>query len=61
MHGQAQQLERLASDLYALAADISIPSRTVQRSERLIAEGERIAHGVRVVVRGRADYSTKQR
>ena len=50
---QAQQLERLAADLHVLAFAIAEPSRSIQRSERLIAEGERIANEVRAVVRGR--------
>jgi prefoldin subunit 5 len=51
---QAQQLERLASNLHALAFDIAEPSRSIQRIERRIAEGERVADEVRAVVRGRA-------
>lgn len=49
----SDRLERLAGDLHSLAFDIAEPSRTIERSERLIAEGERIADEVRAAVRGR--------
>ena len=49
----AQRLERLARDLHSLAFDMDEPSRTHERVERLIGEGERIAREVRAVVRGR--------
>lgn len=49
----ADQMERLASQLHMLAFDMREPSRTFDRSERLIAEGERIADEVRALVRGR--------
>lgn len=53
-HGSpAQRLERLAGDLHMLAFDMGEPSRSHERVERLIAEGERIADAVRAVVRGR--------
>ncbi|WP_240885709.1 hypothetical protein [Sphingomonas sp. SFZ2018-12] len=51
--GDARLLEQLASDLHMLAFDMAEPSRTVQRAERLIAEGERIAAQIRQIVRGR--------
>jgi hypothetical protein len=53
MDARARRLEQLATDVYRLAFDIAEPSRSIERSERLIAEGERIAHEVRAVVRGR--------
>ena len=46
-------MERLAGQLHMLAFDMREPSRTIDRSERLIAEGERIADEVRALVRGR--------
>lgn len=49
---RSQQLERYAQDLYGLAFDVDEPSRTVERSDRLTAEGERIAAGIRAVFRG---------
>jgi hypothetical protein len=49
----ARQLEQLAGDLHMLAFDVAEPSRSHERVERLIAEGERIADEVRAVVRGR--------
>jgi hypothetical protein len=49
---RARALERLASDLHLLAFDVAEPSRCTGRSDRLTAEGERIAHGVRAVFRG---------
>lgn len=49
----ARALEQLAGDLHALSFDVGEPSRCVRRSERLTAEGERIANAVRAVFRGR--------
>ena len=54
MQAQASQLERLAYDLHALAFDVAEPSRSHDRVERLVAEGERIAAEVRAVFRGRS-------
>jgi hypothetical protein len=48
----ADHIERLAGDLQSLAFDMREPSRSIDRAERLIAEGERIAGAVRAVVRG---------
>ncbi len=48
-----QRLEQLAHDLHALAFKMAEPSRCIQRAERLIGEGERIAAEVRATVRGR--------
>ncbi len=50
---RGQLLERFASDLHNLAFDVDEPSNSVVRAERLIAEGERIAAGIRAVFRGR--------
>jgi cob(I)alamin adenosyltransferase len=50
---QAQQLERLASDLHAVAFDFAEPARSLQFAERRIAEVERICAEARAVVRGR--------
>ena len=49
----ADRIESLAGQLHSLAFDMREPSRSIQRAERLIAEGERIADAVRAVVRGR--------
>lgn len=49
---RARALEHLASDLHALAFDAAEPSRCSVRSERLIAEAERIAAAVRALFRG---------
>jgi hypothetical protein len=45
-------MEYLARDLHALAFDMAEPSRSTTRSERIIAEAERIAAEVRRTVRG---------
>jgi hypothetical protein len=50
---RARRLEALASDLHSLAFDVGEPSNCIQRSERLTAEGERIAAAVRAEFRGR--------
>jgi hypothetical protein len=48
----SRRLEQLAGDLHALAFDVNEPSRCTTRSDRLTAEGERIASAVRAVFRG---------
>ena len=40
---RSRALEHIAGDIHALAFDVAEPSRCIDRSERLIAEGERIA------------------
>ncbi|WP_416463204.1 hypothetical protein [Sphingomonas sp. VDB2] len=49
----ADQMERLASELHMLAFDMREPSRSHDRVERIIDDGERIAAQVRALVRGR--------
>lgn len=49
----ADHIERLAGELHMLAFDMREPSRSVDRAERIIAEGERISAEVRALVRGR--------
>lgn len=53
MQAQARQLERLASDLHAVAFDFDEPARSIAFAERRIAEVERICDEARAVVRGR--------
>lgn len=52
-HPIAKQLEHLAGDLHAIAFDFDEPSRSVQESDRRIAEVERIAAAARAAVRGK--------
>lgn len=52
MQSQAQTLERLASDLHAVAFDFAEPARSIAFAERRIAEVERICVAARAVVRG---------
>jgi len=54
MQAQAQQLERLASDMHAVAFDFAEPARSHDVAERRIAEVERICAAARAVVRGGA-------
>jgi len=49
----ADQMERLASELHMLAFDMREPSRSHDRAERIIGDGERIAAQARALVRGR--------
>jgi hypothetical protein len=49
---RARRLEYLASDLHSLAFDVAEPSRYIVRSDRITAEGERIAAAVRAAFRG---------
>ncbi len=53
MQAQAQQLERLASDMHAVAFDFAEPARSHAESDRRIAEVERICIAARAIVRGR--------
>ena len=53
MQAQALQLERLASDMHAIASEFAQPARTLQYAERRIEEVERICAEARAVVRGR--------
>lgn len=53
MQAQTRQLERLASDLLAVAFDFIEPACTVALAEQRIAEVERICAQARAVVRGR--------
>lgn len=53
MQAQAHALERLASDLHAVAFDFAEPARTLRFAEDRIAEVERICAAARAVVRGR--------
>jgi hypothetical protein len=50
---KAAQLRTLAHDLSLLADEVEQPSRSMERSERLIADGEHIAAEIRAVFRGR--------
>jgi hypothetical protein len=50
----SDRLRHLAADIETLADAMERPSRTTARSDRLIAECERIAADVRAVVRGPA-------
>jgi hypothetical protein len=49
---KAAKLRGLAYELSVLADEVEQPSRCTQRSERLIADGERIAAETRAVFRG---------
>lgn len=49
---KAAKLRTLAHDLSLLADEVEQPSRNTQRSDRLIADGERIAMATRAVFRG---------
>lgn len=49
---KARRLRQFASDLSELADRAEQPSRSIDRASALIAEGERIASGVRSVFRG---------
>lgn len=49
---KAAKLRTLAHDLSLLADEVEQPSRSMQRSDRLIADGERIAAETRAVFRG---------
>ena len=53
MQAQARQLERLASELHAIAFDFAEPARGTREADRRIEEVERIAAEARAVVRGR--------
>lgn len=53
MQAQARQLERLDSEMHAVAFDFAEPARSVQFAEQRIAEVERICSETRAVVRGR--------
>jgi hypothetical protein len=53
MQAQARQLERLASDLHAVAFDFAEPARSTHEVERRIGEVERICAAARALVRGR--------
>lgn len=53
----ADQIERLAGELHMLAFDMREPSRSIDRAERIIAEGERISAEVRALVRGRGSQA----
>lgn len=44
---QSRALENLASDVYNLAFEVAEPSRSIVRSDRMTAEGERIAAALR--------------
>jgi hypothetical protein len=48
----ADQLERLAGELHSVAFDFREPARSIQYSERRIAEVERICTEARKAVRG---------
>jgi len=50
----ADQLESLAGALHSVAFDFREPARSIQFSERRIAEVERICTEARALVRGRA-------
>jgi hypothetical protein len=49
---KARALRQSASDLLDLADRVEQPSDAIERSDRLIAEGERIAAYVRAQFRG---------
>ena len=49
---RASRLRELAFELETLADRVEEPSRSTQRAELLIAEGERIALATRAVFRG---------
>ena len=49
----ADRIESLAGQLHMLAFDMREPSRSHERSDRLIGEGERIAREVIAVFRGK--------
>ena len=49
---RAYRLRELAFELETLADRVEEPSRSTQRAELLIAEGERIALATRAVFRG---------
>ena len=57
---QSRALEHIASDVHNLAFEVAEPSRSIVRSDRMTAEGERIAAAlqaaaveVRALFRGR--------
>ncbi|CAN5575800.1 hypothetical protein BH10PSE14_BH10PSE14_06580 [soil metagenome] len=49
---RGDKLRRLADELHTLADAVDQPSRTIARSNMLIAEGERIARDVWSAFRG---------
>lgn len=49
---RGDRLRSFADELYTLADACDTPSRSLGRAETLIAEGERIGHGVVSVFRG---------
>jgi len=49
---QADRLRHIADELHTLADAVEQPSRTIARSNMLIAEGERIARAVWSAFRG---------
>lgn len=53
MQAQAHRLERLASDLHAVAFDFAEPARSHGEAERRVDEVERICAAARALVRGR--------
>lgn len=50
---RGERLRSLADELLTLADAVDQPSRSLQRAEMLIAEGERLAKAVYAVFRGR--------
>jgi hypothetical protein len=54
MQEQARELERLASDMHAVAFDFAEPARSLRFAEERIAEVERICAAARALVRGRS-------
>jgi hypothetical protein len=54
MQHQSRELERLASEMHAIAFDFAEPARSVRESDRRTEEVERICAAARAVVRGRS-------
>lgn len=50
---KARRLRDLSFELDTLASSVEQPSRSIERAERLVAEGERISREIYSVFRGR--------
>lgn len=51
--GKARRLRDLSIEIETLADAVEQPSRSIERAERLVAEGERISREIYSVFRGR--------
>lgn len=50
--GKARRLRALSTEIDTLADAVEQPSRSIERAERLVAEGERLSREVYAVFRG---------